>query len=94
MPLEKREKPASQTVSEMRYSRFGAYIRQMREDYGLKQEEIADYCLVSRTQIVNLERGRFAPSADLIFRLAEAFGYQDCIGDFLVDAGYTNRTQS
>lgn len=91
MPLNKRDRPIrSEVVSDGRYGRFGEFIRAKREEYNLLQEEVANYCLVSRTQITNLEKGRFAPSMDLVFRLAEAYGYGDRIGDFLTDAGYTN----
>lgn len=91
MPLNKRQRLSIEQipVSVGRYERFGVFIRSKREEYNLHQEEIANYCLVSRTQITNLENGRFAPSMDLVFRLAEAFGYEDRIGDFLTDAGYT-----
>lgn len=89
MPLDKQEPRQRDREMAGQYSRFGLFIRQRREEYNLLQEEVANYCLVSRTQIANLEKGRFAPSMDLLFRLAEAFGYGDRIGDFLTDAGYT-----
>lgn len=93
MPLAKREIHPREDGREGRYARLGAFIRQKREEFNLLQEEVANYCLVSRTQITNIEKGRFAPSMDLIFRLAEAFGYGDCIGDFLSDAGYTTHSE-
>ena len=48
-------------------------LRERRKDAGLSQEQLAERLGVSRQTIISIERGRFDPSLDLAFRLAEVF---------------------
>lgn len=50
-------------------------IRRLRlEHAGMTQQQLADACQVTRQTIIALEAGRYAPSLELAFRLARAFG--------------------
>jgi len=50
-------------------------IRRLRfERGGLTQQQLADACSVTRQTIIALEAGRYAPSLELAFRIARAFG--------------------
>lgn len=50
-------------------------IRRLRFDTGeMTQEDLAQRCGVTRQTIIALEAGRYAPSLELAFRLARAFG--------------------
>lgn len=50
-------------------------IRRLRFEHGeLTQEDLARRCGVTRQTIIALEAGRYAPSLELAFRLARAFG--------------------
>jgi transcriptional regulator with XRE-family HTH domain len=50
---------------------FGKVIRELRDDQGLSQQELADYSEVDRTYISDLERGLNYPSLNTIYKLAE-----------------------
>ena len=50
---------------------FGRAIRHLRIDRGLSQQELADYSEVDRSYISDLERGRYNPTLDTIFRLSD-----------------------
>lgn len=50
---------------------FGKAIKQLRTDRALSQQELADYSEVDRSYISDLERGRYNPTLDTIFRLSE-----------------------
>ncbi len=54
---------------------LGEHIRQMREERGLSQQELAERAMVTRPYISNLERGQSSPTVDLIVRFAKAM---DC----------------
>jgi len=41
---------------------------------GMTQQQLADACQVTRQTILALEAGRYAPSLELAFRIARAFG--------------------
>jgi transcriptional regulator with XRE-family HTH domain len=64
---------------------FGKIIKQLRQDQGLSQQELADYSEVDRSYISDLERGRYNPTIQTIFKLSEILKVkpQDLIG--LVD---------
>ena len=47
-------------------------LRQQRGD--MTQQALADACGVTRQTIIALEAGRYAPSLELAFRIARAFG--------------------
>ena len=48
-------------------------LREMREKYGLTQEEVAAHAGVSRQTIVSLEKGKYKPSVTLADRLSKLF---------------------
>lgn len=50
-------------------------IRRLRQQHGdMTQQALADACGVTRQTIIALEAGRYAPSLELAFRIARAFG--------------------
>ena len=50
-------------------------IRALRASHGdITQEALARECAVTRQTIIALEAGRYAPSLELAFRIARAFG--------------------
>ena len=50
-------------------------IRRLRFARGeMTQQALADACGVTRQTIIALEAGRYAPSLELAFRIARAFG--------------------
>ncbi len=50
-------------------------IRRLRFERGeMTQQALADACQVTRQTIIALEAGRYAPSLELAFRIARAFG--------------------
>ena len=50
-------------------------IRRLRFEHGeMTQQALADACRVTRQTILALEAGRYAPSLELAFRIARAFG--------------------
>ena len=53
----------------------GNDIRRLRVEHGeMTQQALADACGVTRQTIIALEAGRYAPSLELAFRIARAFG--------------------
>ena len=53
----------------------GNHIRRLRfERDEMTQEALAQRCGVTRQTIIALEAGRYAPSLELAFRIAEALG--------------------
>lgn len=50
-------------------------IRRLRFEHGeMTQQALAEACGVTRQTIIALEAGRYAPSLELAFRIAHAFG--------------------
>jgi putative transcriptional regulator len=50
-------------------------IRRLRFEHGeVTQEALARACGVTRQTIIALEAGRYAPSLELAFKIANAFG--------------------
>ncbi|MCY7355732.1 MAG: helix-turn-helix transcriptional regulator [Lysobacter sp.] len=50
-------------------------IRRLRFEHGeMTQEALARVCGVTRQTIIALEAGKYAPSLELAFRIARAFG--------------------
>ena len=49
-------------------------IRELREERGLTQQDLAARVGVSRQSIISIERGRYVPSLPLALRLARLFG--------------------
>ena len=48
-------------------------INERRSDLGWSQQYLANELGVSRQTIISIEKGRYAPSLPLAFRLAELF---------------------
>lgn len=50
-------------------------IRKLRFEHGeMTQQALADACGITRQTVIALEGGKYAPSLELAFRLAHAFG--------------------
>ncbi|MBR5225346.1 MAG: helix-turn-helix transcriptional regulator [Clostridia bacterium] len=49
-------------------------VEQLRKEKGLNQDEFAKLLRVSRQTISSIERGKYNPSLDLAFDIAEFFG--------------------
>lgn len=49
-------------------------LEELRKEYGINQEELADALEVSRQTIGSLENGRYNPSIILAFKIARYFG--------------------
>lgn len=52
----------------------GERAKELREAAGLAQAKAADAAGVNQTTILRIERGEFPPRADILFRLADAYG--------------------
>ena len=50
---------------------FGKVIKQIREEQGLSQQELADYAELDRSYISDMERGRYNPTLLTIYKLSE-----------------------
>ncbi len=48
-------------------------LRELREQNGLTQEDLAVRANVSRQTIISLEKGKYNPSIFLAYRLAQVF---------------------
>lgn len=50
-------------------------IRRLRFEHGeMTQQALANACGITRQTVIALEAGRYAPSLELAFRIAHAFG--------------------
>ncbi|MBP1911173.1 helix-turn-helix transcriptional regulator [Thermococcus stetteri] len=49
-------------------------LRELREERGLTQEELARVLGVTRQTIIAIEKGKYDPSLRLAFRIARFFG--------------------
>jgi putative transcriptional regulator len=49
-------------------------LRELREERGLTQEELAKALGVTRQTIIAIERGKYDPSLRLAFKIARFFG--------------------
>jgi len=49
-------------------------IRVLRATHDLTQEDLARRCNITRQTIIALEAGKYSPSLELAFRIANAFG--------------------
>jgi putative transcriptional regulator len=59
----------------MTASPISNHIRRLRFEHGeITQEALARACGVTRQTIIALEAGRYAPSLELAFKIANAFG--------------------
>lgn len=50
------------------------YVEKLRKERGLNQEEFAKIIRVSRQTISSIENGKYNPSLDLAFTIADYFG--------------------
>lgn len=48
-------------------------LEQLRKAKGLSQEELGNILEVSRQTIISLEKGKYNPSLELAFKIAEFF---------------------
>ncbi|MDH5402528.1 MAG: helix-turn-helix transcriptional regulator [Candidatus Heimdallarchaeota archaeon] len=53
--------------------KFTNRIKVYRAEFDLRQEDLADKLNVSRQTINAIERGKYAPTLELAFKLAELF---------------------
>ncbi len=67
---------------------FGEYLKALREDKGLSQEQLAGALGVKETTIANLEIGKARPGLELTRLIAQT--YQLRLSDLLVLAGYSD----
>lgn len=49
-------------------------LRELRESFGLTQEDVAAKVAVSRQTIISLEKGKYNPSIQLAYQLSRVFG--------------------
>lgn len=49
-------------------------VEQLRKERGLRQEEFARLIRVSRQTVSSIENGRYSPSLELAFTIADFFG--------------------
>jgi putative transcriptional regulator len=49
-------------------------VREFRNSFDLRQEDLAEKTGVSRQTIISIENGRYSPSLLLAYRLAKVFG--------------------
>lgn len=49
-------------------------LRDLREQQGMTQQELANRLQVSRQTVISLERGKYNPSLNLAFTIARLFG--------------------
>lgn len=49
-------------------------LRELREEHGLTQEELAKALGVTRQTIIAIEKGKYDPSLKLAFKIARFFG--------------------
>lgn len=54
--------------------RFGALVRQLREERGWSQERLSEYAELNRSFIGEIERGQAMPSLVTLAKLACALG--------------------
>lgn len=68
-------------------SRIGSFVRQMREQAMMTQQDVARRAGLSRSYLSRLETGNIAsPSADFLFRIGRALGVHPDL--FFKAAGY------
>lgn len=65
-------RPATISVVEDLRKAFGSRVRALREERGLSQEAMAERGSFHWTYVSGVERGRRAPSLDVVGRIAEA----------------------
>jgi transcriptional regulator with XRE-family HTH domain len=66
------------------YTQFGRLLRDLREEAGLTQDQVAERVKLKRTSITNIERGRQHIALHQLYLLAAAVGKSP--SDLLPDA--------
>jgi putative transcriptional regulator len=56
----------------MSHPRVENHLRNLREEFGMTQEQLAEVVGISRQSIISIERGRFIPSIETALRLSSA----------------------
>jgi DNA-binding XRE family transcriptional regulator len=56
-------------------------VRQLREEKGMSQEELAEEAGLYRTYVGHIENGRYSPSIYVIYKIGKALGLN--ISDFI-----------
>ena len=64
------------------------YVEKLRKERGFNQEEFAKIIRVSRQTISSIENGKYNPSLDLAFTIADYFGMT--IEDIFIHKGGGN----
>ncbi len=68
-------------------TKFGAYLKSLREAKGLTQKQAGELAKVSNPYLAQVERGqRNPPNADILSRLARVYGVSE--NSILKEAGY------
>jgi Predicted transcriptional regulators len=49
-------------------------IQELRREYRITQEDLAERCRVTRQTIISLESGKYNPSIFLAYKIARVFG--------------------
>ena len=55
---------------------FGARVRELREQLGLTQVELADKADMYQPDLCDLEKGRHSPTLETVGRIASALGVE------------------
>ncbi|ASJ00886.1 helix-turn-helix transcriptional regulator [Thermococcus gorgonarius] len=66
-------------------------LRELREEWGLTQEELAKALGVTRQTIIAIEKGRYDPSLRLAFKMARFFNVK--IEDIFIYEGENDESQ-
>ena len=81
MPTRHREKPragrpkGAGSFHSASAKAFGAVVREARLHAGIAQEDLAHMSNVERSYFGRIERGQSQPTLHLIFKVADALGY-------------------
>lgn len=54
--------------------RLSNRLRELRQDAGLTQQELADAAGITRQTVIAIEGGKYSPSLEVAFLIAEAIG--------------------
>lgn len=68
-------------MNENKFLEFGNRIKNIREERGFKQGQLADHIGISRQSMSNYESGKSSPDVTVVVKLAEAF---NCTTDYLL----------
>ena len=59
--------------------KVGKRIKELREEKGMSQEELAYKAGLYRTYIGHLENARYSPSAYILFKISKVLGVDSCL---------------